>query len=76
MRKTFIPLLLFVLLSGGLLGQDKLDSIIPVRGICLGAPSTDGVDKFVSFINDELVKLHVNTLVILIDYGYEFKSHP
>lgn len=56
--------------------QATLDSILPVRGICLSVPKPEGVDRFVKFIKDELVTRRVNTLVILVDYAYKFKSHP
>ena len=54
----------------------SLDSIIPVRGFCVGAPRSAGVDSFVRFINEELAPKKVNTLFLLIDYNYQFKSHP
>lgn len=53
-----------------------LDSIMPVRGFCIGAPRPAGVDSFVHFIHDALAPRKVNTLFILIDYHYQFKSHP
>ncbi len=56
--------------------SQSLDSIIPVRGFCVGAPRPDGVDSFVHFINDVLAPKKVNTLFVLIDYHYQFKSHP
>ncbi len=76
MKKLFIPISFIFLLNLNVQAQDKLDELLPVRGICLSAPNPDGVDKFVDFINNELVPLKVNTLVILIDYGYEYKSRP
>lgn len=73
-----IPTIFFLLMlaSFNVWSQDKLDMVLPVRGICLSAPKPEGVDKFVNFIRDELVPKKVNTLVILIDYGYAFKSRP
>lgn len=56
--------------------QVSLDSILPIRGLTLSAPSPAGVDKFVSFINTELVPRKVNTLLFLIGYRYQYKSHP
>ena len=53
-----------------------LDSLMPVRGFCIGAPRPAGVDSFVLFIHDALATLKVNTLFILIDYNYKFKTHP
>ena len=56
--------------------QDKLDAILPVRGICMAAPTPDGVDQFIDFVNDELVTRKLNTIVLRIDYRYQYKSHP
>src|ERR1700749_3530701 len=53
-----------------------LDSLIPIRGFCIDAPRANGVDSFVRFINEELAPRKVNTLLILVDYHYQFKSHP
>ena len=53
----------------------QVDSI-QVRGLCIAAPSVDQVDRFVKFINEELSALKVNTLVLRVDYRYEYESHP
>lgn len=76
MKKITFLLILFFTLEVALSAQGTLDSILPVRGICLSAPSPDGVDKFADFIQAELVPRKVNTLVILIGYRYKFRSHP
>jgi len=49
---------------------------LPVRGFCIGAPKSDRIDEFVKFINDELAPRKVNTLIIRIDYNYQYESHP
>jgi Glycosyl hydrolase family 20, catalytic domain len=67
-------LLLLSVLS--LSAQEKLDSILPVRGFCIDIPRAAGLDSFVNFINEELAPRKVNTLLILVDYRYQFKSHP
>lgn len=54
----------------------RLDSIIPVRGVCIAVPSSDRVDDFVKFINEELATRHVNTLILRVDYNYQYESHP
>lgn len=76
MKKLIIPIFLTLLTCFYATAQEKLDLVLPVRGICLSAPNPEGVDKFVHFIRDELIPQKVNTLVILIDYGYAFKSRP
>lgn len=49
---------------------------LPVRGFCIGAPDSNGIDEFVKFINEELAPRKVNTLIIRIDYNYQYESHP
>ena len=56
--------------------QHSLDSLLPVRGFCIGAPSPKEVDRFVKFIDEELAPRKVNTLILRIDYNYQYKSHP
>jgi hypothetical protein len=56
--------------------QEKDDNLYPVKGFCIDAPSTGGVDRFVKFINDELAPRGVNTLLLLVDYNYQFESYP
>ncbi len=73
--------LIFLFLISGLLvysahTQTKLDSILPVRGLCIAAPTPAGVNQFIDFIRNELVPGKINTLVIRIDYRYRYKSHP
>ena len=73
--KAFILLFLGLCFNHGQ-AQSKLDSLLPIRGICLAAPTPDGVDQFVSFINDALVPRKLNTLVVRVDYRYQYASRP
>ena len=66
----------FLLLPCLVSAQKKLDKILPVRGFCIAAPTPSNLDSFITFINDELPARHVNTLVLRIDYHYQFRSHP
>src|SRR5437016_10731980 len=56
--------------------QNIPDSVLPVRGFCIAAPKPSNVDSFVTFIDKELAPRHVNTLILRIDYGYQYTSHP
>jgi hypothetical protein len=56
--------------------QEKLDELLPIRGIELAAPAKEELDAFVKFIEDELVPLNVNTLLIRIDWNYAYESRP
>ncbi len=35
-----------------------------------------GLDKFIAFVDHELAPRRVNTLVLRVDYNYQYKSHP
>src|SRR5450631_851409 len=65
-----------ILVSGSLIAQTKLDSLLPVRGFCIDAPRLAGLDSFVQFIDHELAPRRVNTLIVQIEYHYQFESHP
>ena len=56
--------------------QTRLDSILPVRGICIAAPMPSGVDAFIDFIEDDLIPRKVNTIILRVDYRYQYTSHP
>ena len=56
--------------------QVPLDSLLPVRGLSIGAPSAERVNDFVSFIKNELAPNSINTLILLVDYKYQYESHP
>lgn len=54
----------------------RIDSILPVRAFAISAPSPAGLDSFIVFIQKELAPRKVNTLILRVDYNYQFKSHP
>ncbi|MHA4809685.1 family 20 glycosylhydrolase [Flavitalea flava] len=68
--------LFFLLRQNPAAAQPSIDSLLPVRGFCIDAPRPAGVDSFVQFIVKELAPRKVNTLFLLVDYHYQFKSHP
>jgi hypothetical protein len=77
MKKVkYILVLLTLQFSTNLFAQQKIDSAFQVRGFAIGAPRPDGVADFVKFINQELAPRRINTLILRVDYNYEFKSHP
>src|SRR5688572_33510144 len=39
-------------------------------------PSPAVLDSFVTFIRQELAPRKVNTLILRVDFGYQYKSHP
>jgi hypothetical protein len=79
MRKlTLHPLLLLLafVCSFNSLAQPGLDTLLPVRGLCIAAPQKAGLDAFTSFIIKELAPRGVNTLILRVDYNYQYESHP
>jgi len=80
MRKSpaifLATLIFFVSFCNTIKAQNKLDSLLPVRGFCINAPRPPQLDSFVNFIDKELSSRKVNTLILQIDYSYQFKTHP
>ncbi len=56
--------------------QTRADSIFPVRGFAIAAPPPQLIDSFIIFINNELAPRNINTLMLRVDFGYQYKSHP
>jgi hypothetical protein len=77
---TKLILLFSVLLStinaGISFSQTNEDNNLPVRGFCIGAPEPSEMTTFIKFINEELAPRKVNTLILMVGYNYQFKSHP
>jgi hypothetical protein len=57
-------------------GQSVLDQNMPIRGFCVAAPKTSSVDAFVKFIKEELAPRGVNTLILRVDFNYQYEKHP
>ncbi len=51
-------------------------NVLPVRGFCIAAPMPDQLDEFIRFINEELAPRSVNTLILRVDYNYQYETHP
>ena len=71
-----LTLVIGMVFSNFISGQTKLDSLLPVRGFCIDAPRPSGLDSFLIFIDSALGPRKVNTLIIQLEYHYQFKSHP
>jgi len=56
--------------------EDKIDSVIPVRGLAIAAPSVAKLDLFLKFIEEELAPAHFNMLILRVDWNYAYESHP
>ena len=70
-------LLFLMLFSIRVFGHAPMaDSTSEIRGFCIAAPSVAEHQRFLSFIEKELVPRKVNTLILRVDWNYQFKSHP
>ena len=76
MKKQILFLIATVLLAVPSSAQSELDAVLPVRGLAIAAPQPEDVDDFIAFIHDALIPRKVNTLVLRVDYNYQYESHP
>ena len=79
--KHFITIacLLICITTNGIFAQtnvNRLDSILPVRGLAIAAPSVQKMDVFLKFIEEELAPGHFNLLILRVDWNYAYESHP
>jgi hypothetical protein len=51
-----------------------LDELVPIRGLCIAAPNPSQVDTFVRFIHQELAPRAVNTLILRVDFNYQYTN--
>lgn len=72
MRKLII---LLTLLLSGFLKVFPADPP-PVIGLCIAAPNRESLDQFITFMEDELGPGGINTLVLRVDFNYEYESYP
>src|SRR5689334_12184600 len=68
--------LLALIVPCSLCAEQSLDELLPVRGLCIAAPNPRQVDDFVKFIHSELAPRSVNTLILRVDYNYQYTSRP
>src|ERR1700748_1823933 len=72
----YLFLLAFSLFSCRVFAQQRPDSNYQVKGFIISAPKPSGVADFVKFIDEELAPRKVNTLVLSVDFNYNYKSPP
>ena len=72
--KNFFAVSLCLLASLG--NAQTLDVAIPIRGLAIAAPLPDQLGSFLDFIDQELGPGGINTLVLRVDYNYQYQSHP
>jgi len=66
---------MLLLLLTGILNLEAIDPP-PVIGLAIAAPRSQGLDQFISFMEEELGPGGINTLVLRVDYNYAFESYP
>ena len=55
---------------------DPIDELLPVRGLAIQAPQRSQMNDFLKFVEGELVPAHFNLLILRVDWGYAYASHP
>ncbi len=80
MKQIFTLLLIAISIIGrsqtAVVPSADQKDILPVRGFCISAPQSKELDRFIKFINEELAPRSVNTLILRVDYNYQYESHP
>ena len=59
-----------------LCGAQIQDSTLIVKGFCISAPSAERLGDFLSFMENDLAGNGINTLVLRVDFNYEYDSYP
>ncbi len=47
-----------------------------VKGLCVEAPVKEDVDAFINLIDEQLAPGGLNTLILRVDWNYEYKKRP
>lgn len=72
MRKTILTLATILV---GLVTANSSDPP-PVIGLCIAAPNQRSLDQFLTFMKEDLGPGGINTLVLRVDFNYEYESYP
>jgi hypothetical protein len=76
MQRLLILTLLSATLKFVLVADEALDRLFPVRGLSIAAPSSSQVERFARFIREGLAVRGVNTLILRVDFNFQYDSHP
>lgn len=68
--------LIFLLLFFTLFVNGQTPEASRIKGLCVGAPAREDVDEFIALIEKELAPAGLNTLILRVDWGYDYSSHP
>jgi Glycosyl hydrolase family 20, catalytic domain len=73
MRKTLTFIL--ILVCTVCIAQTK-NYPFDVRGFCIAAPGPEELKQFLKFMENDLAPNGINTLVLRVDFNYEYESYP
>jgi hypothetical protein len=76
MKRFFIITTIIIITAANCNSQNRIDSIMPVRGFCIAAPRPAELNDFITFIKEELAPRKVNTLILRVDFNFRYESHP
>jgi hypothetical protein len=76
MKQLLIPCAAALFAALPAMAENQTNDAMPVRGFCIAAPRPAELDRFISFIDTELAPRQVNTLILRVEYNYQFRSHP
>lgn len=69
--------LTFILTLICLMGfSQKTELPFEIRGISIDAPEPEGLERFLTFMEKELAPNGINTLVLMVNFNYEYESYP
>ncbi|UXP32302.1 family 20 glycosylhydrolase [Reichenbachiella agarivorans] len=74
MKKCLFFLMIFAL-SHLAYAQDST-IVKSIYGLSIAAPQPSGLDQFIQFMEDELGPNGINTLILRVDYNYQYQSYP
>lgn len=49
---------------------------LPVKAFAIKAPNSKELNPFIQFMDEEMAPRGINTLILRVDYTYEYQSHP
>jgi type 1 glutamine amidotransferase len=75
MKRELVPLA-WVAATMPVIAAGAVDARFPVRGLSIAAPPAAQVDRFAQFIDQALGPRGVNTLILRVDFNFQYQSHP
>ena len=67
----------FLLLWGSLFcSAQTADSVLIIKGFAIAAPVPERLEDFLRFMEKDLAGNGINTLILRVDYNYEYRSYP